>query len=62
MNIPAAILGGALIIGASIALTSHWNLAGFGANAVLLNRWTGEVAWCGSERFEGPARLDCTPK
>ncbi|HEY8336725.1 MAG TPA: hypothetical protein VIQ05_23275 [Tardiphaga sp.] len=46
MSIPTAILAGALIIGASIALPSRWSVSGFGGGTVLLDRWRGEVVWC----------------
>lgn len=62
MNIPTAILAGALIIGASVALTSRWSVSGFGGGTVLLDRWTGEVVWCEQSLGGSPGRFDCKAK
>jgi hypothetical protein len=63
MNVPAAIVIAALIIGASIALTSHWSMQPVSGrvSALLLNRWTGEVVWCGFTATTTPSYLDCRP-
>jgi hypothetical protein len=47
-SIPAAIVAAALIVGVSIALTSHWSIVPTGSlvGAFRLNHWTGEVTWC----------------
>ncbi|MDB5616612.1 hypothetical protein [Tardiphaga sp.] len=58
MNIPTEILADALIIGASIALTSRWSVSGLGGGTVLLNRWTGEVVWC-AQADTTPGRFNC---
>jgi hypothetical protein len=61
MYIPAAIVAAALIVGASIALTSHWSIAPTGnlIGAFRLNRWTGEVVWCATPLGQTKNRLDC---
>jgi hypothetical protein len=58
MSIPAAILVGAFIIRASIAVTSRWSVSGFGGGTVLLDRWTGDVIWCDGVAAS-PGRFNC---
>lgn len=62
MNVPVAIVVAAALIAAAIALTAHWSITGNGGGALRLNRWTGDVIWCGTASFEAPAVLDCTAK
>lgn len=61
MNVPAAILAGALFIAAAIALTSHWSVEPVSGRvgAFRLNRWTGDVVWCGFTGNATPSYLDC---
>lgn len=58
-----AILAGALLIAAAIALTSHWSIEPVSGRvgALRLNRWTGEVVWCGFTAVTTPSYLDCRP-
>ncbi len=50
MGTNMAILVGAVLIAATIAVTNHWQIAASTGNFWKLNRWTGEVTLCG--RFE----------
>jgi hypothetical protein len=63
MSVPASIIAGAVIIAAAIGLTSHWSAQPVGGrvDALLLNRWTGEVVWCGFTATTTPSYLDCRP-
>jgi hypothetical protein len=63
MNVPAAIVAGAVIIAAAIALTSHWSVQPVSSRigALRLNRWTGEVVLCGFTVTTTPSYLDCRP-
>ena len=63
-SIPAAIVTAALIVGASIALTSHWSIVPTGSlvGAFRLNHWTGEVIWCATPLGQNSNRLDCEAK
>ncbi|OPH82978.1 hypothetical protein B2M20_10730 [Nitrobacter vulgaris] len=64
MNISAAIVSAALIIGASIMLASHWSVQAIGAGrpaALRLNNWTGEVVWC-APAGQDTRKLTCESK
>jgi hypothetical protein len=61
MSVPAAIVVGAVIIAAAITFTSHWSLQPVSGRvgAMRLNRWTGEVVWCGFTASTTPSYFDC---
>ncbi len=64
MNVPAAILAGALIVAVSNAVTSHWSIVPTGSliGAFRLNHWTGEILWCSLPIGQGTNRLNCEAK
>jgi hypothetical protein len=77
MGKPAAILAGAIIIGAAILFSAHWSLVvGPTVGTVptgeypregiyRLDRWTGSVAWCGTTGLPTPneaAPVNCEVK
>jgi hypothetical protein len=54
----------AIIVAATIALTSHWSIQPVSGRvgAMRLNRWTGEVVWCGfTSTTTVPSYLNCSP-
>ena len=61
MSAPVAIVVGAVIIAAAVALTSHWSIEPVSGRvgAFRLNRWTGDVVWCGFTGNAIPSYLDC---
>jgi hypothetical protein len=63
MSVPAAIVVGAVIVAAAIALTSHWSVQPVSGRVggLLLNRWTGEVVLCTIPATTTPSYLDCRP-
>jgi hypothetical protein len=50
MNIPAAIVAGALIIAAAIAFSLRWEIGSSDQALVRLDRWTGQIALCLPEK------------
>jgi hypothetical protein len=81
MGTPAAILVGAVVIAASIAVSLHYSIAvgptrtggaalGGGPDydrpgVYRLDRWTGEVVWCGQQLLPSPvsaSRFTCEVK
>jgi hypothetical protein len=64
MNVPAAIVAGALIVAASNAVTSHWSIIPTGSviGAFRLNHWTGEIVWCSLPIGQDTNRLNCEAK
>jgi hypothetical protein len=63
LNVSAAIIAGGLVIAAAIALTSHWSVQTISGRpgAIRLNRWTGEVVWCGFTANVPPSYFTCQP-
>jgi hypothetical protein len=62
MKVSIAMVVAGALIAAATAMTSHWSISGNGGGALRLNRWTGDVIWCGTSSFQAPAVLDCTAK
>jgi hypothetical protein len=63
LNVSAAIIVGSLAIAAAVALTSHWSVQTISGRpgAIRLNRWTGEVVWCGFTANAPPGYFECQP-
>jgi hypothetical protein len=61
MNVSAAIIAGALVIAATIALTSRWAIVPTSTvvGALRLDRWTGQIAWCSPQVSQANKLLDC---
>jgi hypothetical protein len=62
-SVPAAIVLGAVIIALAIAFSSHWSVQTISGRpgVIRLNRWTGEVVWCGFTANATPSYFDCQP-
>ena len=56
MGVPQAIIAGALIIAAVIAVVFRWEIASPGI--MRIDRWTGAVVLCDADN-ERPAKANC---